>query len=195
MRYRRVPREGEAGPRKGRVRAGSAQAASLARAAQKSTCRSNVPPSLLPPIANTFLSTGQRLPNLACQDRRRNQVVQEGLRQSRHYCCSSLPLIHPPALQHKSGLNRCPASHLKTTAGKTRGRQSRALPVLGSQEQRLGDKQVHIALGHRSWLGCQWFGGRGWKILVIYPLKWKGTASSSSQVLHPNDKNISFGSS
>lgn len=80
-------------------------------------------------------------------------MVQEGLRQSRHYCRSSLPPIHPPALRHKSGLNRCPASHLKAAAGKTTERQSRALPALGTKEQRLGDKQVHVALGHGSWLG------------------------------------------
>jgi len=47
---------------------------------------------------------------------------------SQHYCCSSLPLLHSPALQHKTGLNRFPASHLKATAGKTREGQSRAEP-------------------------------------------------------------------
>lgn len=55
--------------------------------------------------------------------------MQEVRRQSRHYCCSSLPPIHPPALQHKSGLNSCLASRLKATAAKPgRGRAEPGQP-------------------------------------------------------------------
>lgn len=157
------------------------------RVRQKSIRRSNLQPRCLC-LAGTATSTCARMQTLAKERGFQIQPLQTGENPggagrsaavSQHCRCSSSLPLHPPALQLKPGLYRFPASHLKATAAKTRERQSRALPALGGRgrEHFLGHKQVHVAPRHRSWLGWEPFSGRGWKVTVMYPPKWKGTVS------------------
>lgn len=204
VRYRLVPREGEAARR----RAGPTRCLNrdrqlprrlpLTRARERSIPRSN-PATLVTSASYRVtgagtsncerirnLSKGQRFPNLACSDRMRSQGMQEGLH------CSSFLLLHPSALQHKSGLNRFPASHLKVTSGKTReARQSSAS---------LGKPGTGM-LGRQTGTYCS----MAWKPAGLGAIWWDRVENNdemeehcfcSSQVLHPNDKSISgFGSS
>lgn len=112
--------------------------------------------------------------------------MQEGLH------CSSFLLLHPPALQHKSGLNRFAASHLKATAGKTR-----EVGLCPTSLEKPGTEMIGTQTGTHCSMARTLAGLRAiWWARVENNGEMEEHCFSSSQVLHPNDRSISsFGSS
>jgi len=92
------------------------------------------------------------------------------------HCCCFSSLLLPPNLLHESGLHRFPPSHLKATAGKSRGSAGPSLPQ-GNRSRNTWEKNRYISShGLRmAGLGSLWR-EREWK-LVVTSQKWKGTAS------------------